>query len=299
MTRRELCNVDRKTIEFEGTLDLRRTLRPLLGRFSGDGWWLTARTPDGPGSLRVSRSRTHIIGDSWGPGGSWMLERLAAITGLNDDPGHFAPDDPLISGLHRRNPGLRFGATRLVFDALVVAVCGQKVTGREAGRAIRGLYQRFSEAAPGPNEMLRLPPDPLRMAAAPYHRYHEIHLEKRRADILRNLASHEEQINALSSESPDTAAALLSGFEGVGEWSVAGTLAVSHGDPDQVPVGDFHIKHLVVHHLTGRDRGTDEEMLELLEPFRPHRGRVIRLLHTLGHAPKFGPRSTARDITRL
>lgn len=291
--------MDRRTIEFEGPLDLRRTLRPLLGRFSDDGWWLSARTPDGSASLRVSRSRTEIIGDAWGPGSSWMLERLGLIAGLDDDPGRFVPEDPLIAGLHRRNLGLRFGATGLVFDALVNAVCGQKVTGREAGRAIQGLYQRFSEAAPGPNVRLRLPPDPARMAAAPYHHYHEIHLEKRRADVLRILASHEERINALSAESSDAAASVLSSFTGVGDWSVAETLAVSHGDPDQVPVGDFHIKHLVVHHLTGNDRGTDEEMLQLLEPFRPHRGRVIRLLHTLGHAPKFGPRTTPRDITRL
>ena len=291
--------MDRRTIEFEGTLDLRRTLHPLFGRFSSDGWWLSARTPQGPASLRVSRSRTAIIGDAWGPGSSWMLDRLAAISGLQDDPKSFVPEHPIVARLHRRNPGLRFGATGLVFDALVIAVCGQKVTGQEAGKAIKGLRYKFSAPAPGPNERLRLPPDPESMAAAPYHDYHEIHLEKRRADVLRDLACHEEQISALSSERPETAATRLRSFQGVGEWSVAETLAVSHGDPDQVPVGDFHIKHLVVHHLTGKDRGTDEEMLELLEPFRPHRGRVIRLLHTLGHAPKFGPRSTPRDITRI
>ncbi|MGH8913038.1 MAG: DNA-3-methyladenine glycosylase 2 family protein, partial [Acidimicrobiia bacterium] len=63
--------------------------------------------------------------------------------------------------------------------------------------------------------------------------------------------------------------------------------------------GDFHLKHMVVHHLTGRDRGTDDEMLALLEPFRPHRGRVARLIHAMGHAPKFGPRMPRRDITRM
>jgi hypothetical protein len=56
---------------------------------------------------------------------------------------------------------------------------------------------------------------------------------------------------------------------------------------------------VVVHHLTGRDRGSDDEMIELLEPFRPHRGRVIRLLGLLGNEPKFGPRMPARDITRM
>ncbi|MFB3051739.1 MAG: hypothetical protein ACE1Z0_07105, partial [Acidimicrobiia bacterium] len=95
------------------------------------------------------------------------------------------------------------------------------------------------------------------------------------------------------------AAKVLGSFDGVGEWSVAKTLEVSHGDPDRVAVGDFHFKHMVVHHLTGRDRGTDEEMLQLLEPFRPNRGRVIRFLHHLGHEPKFGPRTSPRDITRM
>ncbi len=292
--------MDRRRIEFEGELDLRRTLRPLHGRFSTDGWWLTARTPGGPASLRVSRPRREeVVGDAWGEGSSWMLEKLPAIAGLTDDPDRFVPTDPLIAELHRRHPGMRFGATGLVFDALVIAVCGQKVTGREAGKAIRGLRGRFSESAPGPNRDLRLPPNPDLMAAAPYHHYHELHLEKRRADLLRRLASRADRIDSLSREDPDDASAVLAGFEGVGDWTIAETLAVSHGDPDQVPVGDFHIKHIVVHHLTGKDRGTDAEMLELLEPHRPHRGRVIRLLHTLGHAPKFGSRFAPRDITVL
>ena len=249
--------------------------------------------------MRVSRRDEHVIGDAWGPGAGWLLDRLADIAGLGDDPTTFKPADQLVARLHRRRQGLRFGRTHLVFDALVLAVCAQKVTGKEASNAVRGLYRKFSEAAPGINPRLRLPPDPARIAAAPYHAFHDIHLEKRRADVLREVASRSDSIDRLAVATPREAAESLTRLPGIGLWTVAETLAVSHGDPDQVPVGDYHIKHLVVHHLTGRDRGTDDEMLELLEPYRPHRGRVIRLLHTLGHAPKFGPRTTPRDITRL
>jgi 3-methyladenine DNA glycosylase/8-oxoguanine DNA glycosylase len=77
---------------------------------------------------------------------------------------------------------------------------------------------------------------------------------------------------------------------------VAETVAVSHGEADAVSVGDYHIKNTVAWHLTGRPRGSDEEMLELLEPFRPHRGRVIRLLETAGWAPRFGPRMPLRSV---
>jgi 3-methyladenine DNA glycosylase/8-oxoguanine DNA glycosylase len=291
--------VDSRSIPIEVHLDLRETLRPLHGRFADDGWWLSARTPEGPGSIRLRRTRTELMGDAWGEGSEWLLSRLGAFAGLDDDPDEFETDNAMVGALHRRHPGRRFGRTDLVFDAILVAICGQKVTGTEAGRAMRGLSHAFSDRAPGPNQRLRLPPDPERMAAAPYHEYHRLHLEKRRADLLRRVAARSRQIEALADSDPVDAVAALESFPGIGRWTSAKTLEVSHGDPDQVPVGDFHMKHMVVHHLTGRDRGSDAEMLDLLEEFRPHRGRVLRLLHGLGHEPKFGPRVAPRDITRM
>lgn len=291
--------MERVTIPIHEPLDLRRTLAPLHGRFASDGWWLTARTSEGPASIRVQRTREKLIADGWGAGAPLMLRKLGALCGLDDDPSSFVTDHPIVSKLHRAYPGWRFGRTGLVFDCLVTAVCGQKVTGTEATAAIRGLSRKFGDPAPGPRPGLRLPPDPSRMASAPYWEFHDLHLEKRRADVIRRLAAIHEKIELLAGNTPSEASQRLARLRGVGEWSIAKTLEASHGDPDQVAVGDFHLKHIVVHHLTGRDRGTDEEMLELLEPFRPHRGRVTRLLHTLGHEPKFGPRSKPRDITGI
>lgn len=291
--------MEKRSLEIDGTLDLRRTLQPLHGHFASDGWWLAARTPDGAGSLRVRRTREELIGEAWGTGSGWLLERLGDIGGLDDDPNRFVTEDPIVAELHRTHPGLRFGRTALVFDSLVVAICGQKVTGKEAHQAMAGLHRQFSDPAPGPRENLRLPPEPERMAIAPYYEFHRLHLEKRRADLLRRVSQRAAEVEALRDVEAVDAAPVLESISGIARWTSASTLAVSHGDPDQVAVGDFHIKHIVVHNLTGRDRGTDEEMLELLDPFRPHRGRVVRLLHTLGHEPKFGPRMTPRDITRM
>jgi len=285
------------SIPIDGPLDLKATLRPLHGWFADDGWWLTARTPLGPGSLRIRRTREELFGDAWGTGGPWLIDRLDRVAGLDDDPTGFQTDHPVVGELHRRHPGWRFGRTDLVFDALVRAICGQKVTGEQATAALRGLRRQFGDPAPGPRE-LRLPPDPERMASAPYWVYHGLHLEKRRADLLRRVAASVARIDKARDSTPSEAAAQLVSIQGVGLWTVSKTISVSHGDADQVDVGDFHLKHIVAYHLTGRPRGTDEEMLELLEPFRPHRGRVTRLLHTLGHEPSFGPRLAARDITR-
>lgn len=280
-------------------LDLRRTLAPLNGTFREGAWWYTARTADGPATLRVTRTAVSLDGEAWGTGAERLLERLEGIAGLEDTSESFATRHPVISELHRRNPGLRFAATGDVFAHLVIAIVGQKVTGTEAGRAMAGLGRVFSDPAPGPVAGLKLPPDPERIAGARYWDLHPLHLEKKRAETLITAARKAQLIESLAGVGSPAAAKTLLTLPGVGPWTVAETLARSHGDPDQVPVGDYHIKNLVVYHLAGRARGTDQEMLELLEEFRPHRGRVIRLIHQLGHAPKFGPRSTPRNITQI
>jgi hypothetical protein len=54
---------------------------------------------------------------------------------------------------------------------------------------------------------------------------------------------------------------------------------------------------MVGYALEGTPRSTDERMLELLDPYRGHRARVIRLLTIYGvGAPKFGPHKPLRNI---
>jgi hypothetical protein len=66
------------------------------------------------------------------------------------------------------------------------------------------------------------------------------------------------------------------------------------GDPDAVSVGDYHLCHQVGYALTGH-RVDDDGMLELLEPWRGHRQRVIRLIGLSGLLePRRGPRLARR-----
>lgn len=283
------------SVEVGFPLDLRRTLRPLGGSFADDGWWLTARTPAGPATLHLRRSREAVQGRAWGEGGDWLLKRVSGVIGENDRPTDLVSQHRLVANLVRRHQGYRFGSTSLVMQALVRAVVEQKVTGKEAHRSLRGLVGRFSDPAPGPRP-LRLPPDPERLAAAPYWDYHRVGIERRRAETLRRLAADWGRIEAMATMTADQARRRLEAYPGVGRWTSAKTVAVTHGDADAVAVGDFHFKNVVAWHLAARPRGTDDEMLGLLEPFRPHRGRVIRLLETVGHPPAFGPRVALRSI---
>ncbi|MGI8518811.1 MAG: DNA-3-methyladenine glycosylase family protein [Acidimicrobiia bacterium] len=277
-------------------LDLRSTLSNLQGWFRPDGWWSPMRTPEGPATLHLRRGGREVEAKAFGTAAGWALSSVSSLIGVHDSPGSLVTDHPLVAELHRRHPGLRMGRTGRVFEALVVAILTQKVTGKEAHQSLRQLRYRFSDPAPGPESTLRLPPDPDRLANSTYFDLHPLGIEKRRADTLLRAARKAVEIDRLATVPSTEARAWLERLPGIGVWTSAETVTVSHGDPDAVSVGDFHLKNVVAWHLTGCPRGSDEEMMVLLEEFRPNRGRVVRLLETLGHAPAFGPRLPIRSF---
>ena len=134
-------------------------------------------------------------------GGRGHLKRSLVSSGLTTIPEEFRTAILWSRELHRRNPGLRIGRTGRVFDALLVAIVAQKVTGQEAGRGMRQLTRKYSEPAPGPMP-LRLPPDPERLAAATYFDLHPLGIEQRRADTIRRAASDATRIERLTNVSP-------------------------------------------------------------------------------------------------
>ena len=174
----------------------------------------------------------------------------------------------------------------------------QRITTTEAMAQWQRLVRRLGEPAPGPMPLL-LPPTPAALVAKPVWWYHPLGIEGRRAETLREVARHAAHIDEWAALPADEAATRLQLLKGIGQWSIGSVLAASWGHPDAVAVGDFHLKNIVVHALTGRARGTDEEMLELLAPYTGQRGRAVQLLLAGGYrAPKFGPRQRVVSMRR-
>ncbi|EUA44048.1 hypothetical protein I553_8382 [Mycobacterium xenopi 4042] len=65
-------------------------------------------------------------------------------------------------------------------------------------------------------------------------------------------------------------------------------------------MGDYHIPKMIGWTLLGRPV-VDAVMVELLEPMRPHRHRVVRLLEASGLAcePRRGPRLPVQNLRGL
>jgi 3-methyladenine DNA glycosylase/8-oxoguanine DNA glycosylase len=288
-------------VDLAGTLfPLRRGTGDPTTRIAGTDAWRTLRTPSGAATLRLRADGDAIEAESWGPGAAWALETAPDLVGADDVGDGFEPHHELIARLWRQHQGIRLTRTHAIVPTLVAAIFEQKVTGIEARRAWRGLVRAASEPAPGPLTDLLLPPDPERVATMPAYAFHRFGVEARRADIVRAVCARATRIEALADLAPEEFRERLQAHRGIGVWTAAETARLALGDPDAVSVGDYHLPNLVAWALAGEPRGTDERMLELLEPYRGHRGRVQRLLEASGmHAPRYGPRTEIHSIAGI
>jgi 3-methyladenine DNA glycosylase/8-oxoguanine DNA glycosylase len=287
-------------------LDLTMTLGPLrrgpsdpTTRFGPDGVWRAARTPDGPATLRLRQGANRLVTEAWGVGSRWLIGKVPSLLGFDDQPETFKPASRLLWDLHRHHPGLRLGRTGLVFEALLPTILEQKVPGVEAYASYARLVYALGEPAPG-DAGLMVPPSPQRVSTTPYWAVHRFGIERRRFAVIQLVASRAARLETTTTMEPAEARRLLTSLPGIGPWSAAEVSAVAYGERDVVSLGDYHLPHQVAWALGGEVRGTDARMLELLEPYRGHRARVIRLL-TLGgiQAPRFGPRMRLRRIAEL
>jgi 3-methyladenine DNA glycosylase/8-oxoguanine DNA glycosylase len=297
-----------------GAFDLVRTLAPLrhgggdpTTKFVGGTWWRAVRTPDGPGTLSISRDGAGVLARAWGPGADWLIESVPALVGAADDwSGLDLSAHEALRATHRQLPGLRLCRSGLVLDSLVPAILEQRVTGGEAWRAWRSLAWRYGEPAatpPGAPE-LRLAPTPAALLDVTSWDWHRFGVDLQRHRTIRAVATVADRLEECVSLSAagdfDAARRRLRLVPGVGEWTAAETLLRALGDPDAVSVGDFHLKNRVGWVLAGRPRSDDDTMVRLLEPWRGQRARVVRLIELSGMSPpKYGPRFSPNDIRAI
>jgi 3-methyladenine DNA glycosylase/8-oxoguanine DNA glycosylase len=273
---------------------------PTQRRGPDGSWWRTARTPEGPGSVRLRQVDGAVGIDAWGPGAAWLVAAAPRLLGADDDPRGFRPQHRVIADTARRLSPLRLGGTGLVFELVIPSVLEQRVTGREAWRSWRELVRRFGDPAPGPVPAgLRVAPAADTVRRMPSWEWHRAGVDPGRARTLMAAAQVAHRLDECLSLPREERFARLRAVPGIGEWTAAEVAQRAWGDPDAVSVGDFHLPALVGWALIGRPVD-DDAMHELLDCYPGHRHRAVRLVELSGVAqPRFGPRMTVGDIRAI
>jgi 3-methyladenine DNA glycosylase/8-oxoguanine DNA glycosylase len=255
--------------------------------------------PGGPATLRLDVSGDVIRATAWGAGAREALESVEALVGERDDTSSLVARHAIVRDAARRLAGLRLTRGAPLFETLLIAILGQKITSLEQRRSFAALVKRFGEPAPGPLG-LRLLPRPDKLARLPYWAFHPLGIERRRADTIRAVAAVADTLARFDRVPAHERIERLTSISGVGPWTAGEAIRMSFGDPDAVSVGDYHLPGMVCWALAAETSGTDERMLELLEPYRGQRARVVLLLENAGVArERHGPRMAPRRIAAI
>ena len=229
-----------------------------------------------------------MLGRAWGPGAEWALDRMPALLGADDDPSGFEDHHhPQVAEGWRGHRHWRIGGTGLVMESLVPSILEQKVTGKQAFGSFRELVRRHGEPAPGPVAALRLmlQPTPATIAAIPSWEWLRLGVQPAQSRTMVTacrLASSLERITQVGRRRGRPSGSGPCAGSACGPAPRCAMRAL--GDADAVSFGDYHLANWVGWALVGHDI-TDDEMAELLEPYRPHRGRAAAMAIAGGQSP--------------
>jgi 3-methyladenine DNA glycosylase/8-oxoguanine DNA glycosylase len=229
-----------------------------------------------PAAVEVCRDGDALNVSAYGGHADELLEET--LLGLDQDDRYFAfvTEDTGVLRLHRRFAGLRLFRMPWLYDATCSAILQQRVRWVEAAREWSRITKRFG--APGPLGLWCFPQAEV-LSRVPMFELERIGVDPKRAKALLRFAQESRFLPLKMSMSFARLRQHLLRVPGIGPWTTETVMGYGAGDTDAAIPGDLHLPREVCYALAGEHDGTDERMMELLEPFRGHRFRIIRLLY--------------------
>jgi 3-methyladenine DNA glycosylase/8-oxoguanine DNA glycosylase len=236
--------------------------------------------PQGPCIVELGPTDDGFTVDATGPDASAVLGEFTESVRVDDGYGAFAPEHALLAKLHRALTGMRLVRVPWRFDVAACTVLQQRVTVREAWQQWSRIAKRYGDPIGG----LRAFPSAERVAHMESWRFEQLGVDPKRTRAMIGLARDSCRRGMFAWTDVARVRRHMRANRGIGPWTTEMTLGFAYGDPDALPLADLHLPHLVTWALARERPGSDERMVELLEPYRGHRFRAVRLLLAAGIA---------------
>jgi DNA-3-methyladenine glycosylase II len=208
---------------------------------------------------------------------------------MSDPRRHLAAADPTMAALIERIGEIDL-ATRLrrrseerpadAYGALLRAIVGQQLSTRAARTIYLRVLELFDGRTPAPEQLLEAGEESLRAAG----------LSGRKVSYVRDLASHvisgELELDRLGELSDEEAIEEIVAVRGLGRWSAEMFLLFHLERPDVLSGGDLGIRKAVQIEYGLDEIPAPARVMEIGEPWRPHRSLAsLYLWESLAAAP--------------
>lgn len=232
-----------------------------------------------PSAVEVCREENGLAVTAHGPEAERLLAETLSGFAQDDRYFDFPTDDTGVLRLYRSLPGLRILRVPWIYETTCSVILQQRIRTVDAMRDWSRITYRYGARAP---LGLRAFPSAKVLAQVPLFVLEQMGIDPRRAKTLLRFAREMAFVRMGIELDRPTLRERLQRVPGIGPWTTESVMGYGAGDPDAAIPGDLHLPRVVCYALAGEQGGSDARMMELLEPFRGHRFRIIRLLYAAG-----------------
>ena len=255
------------------------------------------------GSVSEPLLSIRLSGESISSSGAERLTETASrLVGAHVDLGPFydaVKHDDAVGFLAGRFHGLGIPQTSTPFEAIVLAILGQQISGHVARVLREGIVDTLGDSVEFGGTVYRTFPSPGAIAAAGPERLRSIKLSARKSEYIYDIAaqtvSGDLDLDSLSELPSAEIANELVKLRGVGLWTAHWLLIRAYGLPDGFPHGDLAVQRsLGLLHNLGRLSAA--EALDLSHRWSPYRSYLTTYLFAAARAGVLGDLPGSRSV---
>ncbi len=231
-----------------------------------------------------------------------LVETAARLVGAHVDLRpfyHAIEDDDAVGFLARRFRGLGIPQTAAPFEAIVLAILGQQISGHVARVLRETIVDTLGDSVVFGGAEYRTFPSPESIAEAGPERLRGIGLSARKSEYLYDIAAQtvagELDLDSLANLPADAIVAELLKLRGVGPWTAHWLLIHAYGLPDGFPHGDLAIQRSLGL-LCNRGQLSPGEALDLSRKWSPYRSYLTTYLFAAARAGVLGEAASGRSV---